>query len=380
MNTRLKRLALHAQGLGAKARFGTGIDGTHQAIAHLGYVQIDTLSVVQRAHHHVLWNRVPAYDPADLNRLVGEKKIFEYWFHAAAYLPMRDYRFALPRMTSIRNGESRYFCNGDTRLMQEIVAKVRSEGALGLRDLETGGARSGSWWSGGPARRAVETLFMRGELMVCERRGAEKRYDLAERCLPEGIDLSVPSTHAYAAHLFDTHLRAHGAVTSAQVLHLRTGQTLRAAVRDVVRERLDAGVVQRLQGIGGLDVYVDSAAATRIPALPARVTILSPFDNLIIHRDRLSALFGFDYRIECYTPANKRAFGYFCLPVLHGDVLVARIDCKAHRKEGRLEVISTHWEATADREPVLPRLADALQRFATFNGCHTVDDPAHPAP
>jgi len=376
MKVRLRRLAVHAQGLGSSSRFSAGIDGALQAVSHLGYVQIDTLSVIERAHHHVLWNRVPGYDPACLNQLISEKKLFEYWFHAAAYLPMRDYRFALPRMSSIRTGESRYFCNGDPRLMKEILARIRSEGALRLRDLETGDTGSGSWWSTGPGRRAVETLFMRGDLMVCERRGAEKRYDLAERCLPDDLDLSIPDDHEYAGHLFDTTLRAHGVFTASQLLHLRSGKALRAAMRDVVHDRIAAGSIQQLKDLKGLDVYVENAALDSAPASRKAVTILSPFDNLVIHRDRLSALFGFDYRIECYTAAPKRAFGYFCLPILFADRLVARVDCKAHRGEARFEVISAHWEAAADRNEVLPHLASELQRFAGFNGCTTLDDAA----
>lgn len=374
MKVRLKHLALHAQRLGSASPFSTGVEGALQAISHLGYVQIDTLSVIERAHHHVLWNRVQDYDPASLNHLVAEKKIFEYWFHAAAYLPMRDYRFALPRMTAIRNGESRYFCNGDSRLMNEILARIRSEGALRMRDLEMGNTSSGSWWSTAPGRRAVETLFMRGDLMVSERRGGEKRFDLAERCLPTDLDRSIPDCREYAAHLFDTTLRAHGVFTSTQLLHLRTGKALRAAMHDVVGERIDSGIVQKLPGIGSTHLFVDSAALERAPAPHPAVTILSPFDNLIIHRDRLGALFDFDYRIECYTAAHKRTFGYFCLPVLFGDTLVGRIDCKAHRAESRFEVISMHWESAIDQDEILPHLARELQRFAKFNGCATVDN------
>ena len=373
MKERLKHLALHAQGLGSAPLLNPGADGALQAISHLGYVQIDTLSVIERAHHHVLWNRVPDYEPANLNHLVGEKRIFEYWFHAADYLPKRDYRFALPRMLSIRTGENRYFCNGDKQLMKEILTRIRSEGALRLRDLETGDKRSGSWWSTGPGRRAVETLFMRGDLMVCERHGAEKRYDLAERCLPGDLDLRIPTPHECAVHLFDTTLRAHGVFTSKRLLHLRTGTALRAAMREVAHDRMIAGSIQRLKGLNGMDVYVDSAALESAPVPRAAVTILSPFDNLIIHRDRLGALFDFDYRIECYTVAEKRRFGYFCLPVLFGDSLVARIDCKAHRAEGRFQVISAHWEPRVDQDAVRPPLIKELQRFATFNGCSTLD-------
>ena len=126
---RWRQLALVSQGLGARKKFGKGLAGTLAAIEHLGYVQIDTLSVVERAHHHVLWSRVPGYSPQYLNQLSSTGKIFEYWFHAAAYLPMRDYRFALPRMLSFRRGESPYFRSVDKALMAEILARVRGEGA-----------------------------------------------------------------------------------------------------------------------------------------------------------------------------------------------------------------------------------------------------------
>ena len=131
-----RQLALSSQGLTSEQPFGSGLAGTLQAIEHLGYVQVDTLSVVERAHHHVLWNRVPDYDLDHLNQLVTEKKIFEYWYHAASYLPMRDYRFALLNMEAIRHGENRYYTKVDSTLMKEILARVRDEGSLRLRDLD----------------------------------------------------------------------------------------------------------------------------------------------------------------------------------------------------------------------------------------------------
>lgn len=375
MTSRLRRLALHAQGLGASQPFGTGKTGTLRAIAHLGYVQIDTLSVVERAHHHVLWNRVPGYDPADVNRLIGERQIVEYWYHAAAYLPMCDYRYALPRMLSIRNGESRYFGGGDTRLMKQILARIRADGPMRMRQLDPANKEAGSWWNQGPGRRAFETLFMRGDLMVCERNGMEKSYDLAERCLPAGIDLRVPSLREYATHLLETTRRSHGVFTLKQLLHLRSGKDLRETMRRIVDEHVDAGLLEAWKSEVGLTAYVDVAALERLPRLRRAVRILSPFDNLIIHRDRLAALFGFDYRVECYVAASKRVHGYFCLPILFGDRLVARVDCKAHRSEQRLEVISLHLEdAELDRERFLPALRSELQRFAVFNRCPDLDE------
>ncbi len=376
MTSQWRRLALSKQGLASQQQFGADLSGTRSAIEHLGYVQIDTLAVVERAHHHVLWNRVPGYDPTHLNQLISEQHIFEYWYHAASYLPMRDYRYALPHMTSIRNGENRYYTDVDKHLLNEILARVSAEGALRLRDLdkENKGKGKGKWWNWGPGRRALDKLFMQGDLMVCERNGMEKVYDLAERCLPEGIDLSMPTLSEYAAYLFDTTLRAHGIFTWKQLLHLKTGKPLRDAMRKILDERIEAGVVQALGNADTPTTYVDTKALEQAPTINDAVKVLSPFDNAVIHRDRLSTLFGFDYRIECYVSAPKRVFGYFCLPILYGDKFVGRIDCKAHRTNQRFEVLSLHLEdGSLDRDQFFPALNDELQRLADFNRCPLLD-------
>ena len=346
MNAQLRYLALFKQGL-LSQQFGAGLSGTLSAIENLAYVQIDTISVVERAHHHVLWNRVPDYNPAHLNQLVKEQHIFEYWYHAAAYLPMRDYRYALPRMMSIRNDENRYYTNVDKRLMNEILARVKTEGQLRVRNLGKETQNKGGWWNLGQERRALDKLFMQGDLMICERNGMEKVYDLAERCLPQDIDLSIPTLREYAIYLLETTLRAHGVFTLKQLLHLRTGKPLQNMMREVLNEYIDAGIINAISNAEKTIIYADTKVLeleeTRLETDP-QIKILSPFDNLVIHRERLNLLFNFDYRIECYTPAAKRVFGYFCLPVLCGDTFIGRIDCKAHRAEQRFEVIKLHLE------------------------------------
>lgn len=375
MSQPLRHLALSNQGLTSQPQFGTGLSGTRSAIEHLGYVQIDTISVVERAHHHVLWSRVPGYDPTHLNQLIREQHIFEYWYHAASYLPMRDYRYALPRMMSVRNGENRYYKSVDEHLMNEILARVSAEGPLRVRDIDKGENKGkGNWWNWGPGRRALDKLFMQGDLMICERNGMEKVYDLAERCLPKGIDRSMPTLSEYAAYLFDTTLRAHGVFTWKQLLHLRTGNPLRNAMREVLDARIEAGVVRALDNAKVPTAYVDIQALEQAPTISHTLKILSPFDNVVIHRDRLSSLFEFDYRIECYVTASKRIYGYFCLPILYGDKFVGRIDCKAHRAHQRFEVLSLHLEeGPLDREQFFLALSDELQRFADFNRCPQLD-------
>lgn len=376
MTELLRRLALFNQGLSTPHHFGEGLSGTCRAIEHLGYVQIDTLAVVERAHHHVLWSRVPNYSTDHLNTLIQQKHIFEYWYHAASYLPMQDYRYALPQMASIRSGENRYYSNGDKRLMKEIMVRVQAEGEIRLRDIDKANkSNTGTWWSSGPGRRSIEQLFMQGDLMICERNGMEKIYDLAENCLPQNIDLSVPTLSEYALYLFNTTLRAHGVFTWKQLLHLKVGKTLRDVMRQIVNEQLEAGVIKAVNNSNGQVLYVDQSALNHSPVIEPKVKILSPFDNLVIHRDRLNGLFKFDYRIECYVPAAKRLYGYFCLPILYGDQLVGRIDCKAHRAKRKFEVLSLHLEdRTIDLDHFRRLLHAELQRFADFNQCPITDE------
>ncbi|OCY54799.1 winged helix-turn-helix domain-containing protein [Acinetobacter pittii] len=375
MTSSLKQLTLFNQGLGKTSRFTKGVDGTLQAIEHLGYVQIDTISVVERAHHHILWSRVPDYELNHLNSLVRERQIFEYWYHAASYLPMKDYRYALPAMMSVRNGESRYFNRGDQHLMNEILARVRAEGKIRLRDIDKNNKKSlGNWWNTGPGRRAFEQLYMQGDLMICERNGMEKVFDLTERCLPENIDLSMPALYEYAQYLFNNTLRAHGAFTWKQLVHLKKND-LKETMRVVLKEQIDAGVVSAIKLENGQTLYVDVAAIEKKVSTDFGLKILSPFDNSLIHRDRLASLFEFDYRIECYVPAAKRIYGYFCLPILYQDELVGRVDCKAHRSIKELEVISLHLEKTVkNKELFFFELEQELKRFAAFNQCSTIND------
>ena len=329
-----RHLALERQGLGARPAFGQGIEGTLRAIAHLGYVQIDTLSVVERAHHHVLWSRVPGYAPEHLNQLAAAGQIFEYWFHAAAYLPMQDYRFALPRMQSFRRGESPYFRSVDARLMAEILARVRGEGVLRSRDLQE--RSQGDWWNHGPGRRALDKLFMQGDLMVRERQGMEKRYVLPAQLLPAGLDLREPTPEDMAAHLLDNALRAHGVVTWKQLLHLRTGQPLRQAMRALLQARLEQGALVRLGDAAPPETY---AVAPGAPGAQDR--------RLAAGRQRPGAS-AFTVRQRRHPPRTPGAALRLRLParklyagrpapirLLLPAHALARAVCGAHRLQGR---------------------------------------------
>ena len=374
LKTKLRRIALRQQGLLKTDTFGRGKKATLRAIEHIGYVQIDTISVVERAHHHVLWSRVSNYQPEYLDRLTAERWLFEYWFHAAAWLPMRDYRFALPRMNS-EDGERNWFEKSENKLVRYILHRIKDEGPLRARDFEDTRSGKKEWWDWKPAKRALEQLFIQGELMVSHREGFQKIYDLRERVLPEWVDTREPGLLDYADHLVDTTLRAHGFATQKSMTYLRKGKVLRDAVTAQLQARVDAKQLSTLTLANNNVVYVDAELLdSHTRRSSASVRILSPFDNAVIQRERGRDIFSFDFQIECYVPAPKRQFGYFCLPVLYRDALVGRIDCKAHRKQQRLEIKSIHIEQSVDKE-FHTAFLKALELFACFNSCVQFDLP-----
>ena len=377
---KLRRIALNQQGLLRAESFGRGKNAALRAVERIGYVQIDTISVVERAHHHVLRSRVPNYQPALLERLVRERKLFEYWFHAAAWLPMADYRFSLPRMRQL-NGERNWFENIDAGLRRDILARIEAEGPLRTRDFEDTREVNNGWWDWKPAKQALEQLFMQGELMVSGREGFQKVYDLPERVLPGWVDTRTPTLDEFAAHLIDSKLRAHGFATLVSMTYLRKGKKLRAAVKQQLQDRIEAGTLISLPLNKSCTVYIDPELLdARAPRCDAQLRILSPFDNLVIQRQRCREVFGFDYQIECYLPEAGRQYGYFCLPLLYCDRLVGRIDCKAHRRAGRFEVRSIHLEQRIG-DDFVELMAAELASFASFNGCTQIDvaNCAYPA-
>ena len=379
---KLRRIALDHQGLLGRSPFGRGPDATLRAIQRLGYVQIDTISVVARAHHHVLQSRVPDYQPAHLDRLLETGKIFEYWSHAAAYLPMRDYRYALPKMRAMARGEDRWIRSRDQRLMTRILDRIRIDGPLQAKDFDTPKKHEASgWWSWKPAKQALEQLFMEGRLMVSRRERFQKVYDLAERVLPPDVNLTEPSTREFARFLIRQALDAHGFADAGNMTYLRRSRELRKAVTNELEEMRGNGTLERftIASDSGKEMLLyakPEILEARAPAARSSARVLSPFDNAVIQRRRSETLFGFDYQLECYVPASKRRYGYFCLPLLYRDRFIGRADCKAHRREGLMEIkalfIEDQYPLIKDPAPCTDALADALLLFARLNGCNAI--------
>ena len=367
-----RKLALHSQKVLTANRHGKAIDATSEAIDHLGYVQIDTISVIQRAHHHTLWVRNPRYQQDHLNQLMQQGKIFEYWSHAAAYLPTGDYRFTLPAKRDFANGKKWWYeCN--PKVKRQVLDRISMEGPLQSRDFQNQGQSRLPMWQWKPAKIALEQLFMEGRLMVVRRQGFQKVYDLAERVLPSSTDTTMPDYREFLRYLILRYLKAHGYGSASEITWLRDG--LKLAVQTELTALAEDGEVIPVQipfknqasTFFALPDYLD---LVNKPLARSRVRILSPFDNLVIQRKRISALFDYDYQIECYVPQAKRKYGYFCLPVLWDGNLVARMDCKADRPSRTLIVRNMALEPRIKRiDAFYPSFAKALKLFMTFNHC-----------
>lgn len=373
----LSALAVACQGLPDRNQFAAGEDAVAQAISHLGFLQIDTISVISRAHHHTLWNRVLDYETWMLDTAIKDRTVFEYWAHAAAYLPMQDYRYAQVRMRDMREGKSRWVRSTDSKLMRRVLKRIKDEGPLRSRDFESKSKTRRGWWDWKPTKHALEQLFMQGDLMITGRQGFQKRYDLRERVLPDYVDTRFPACHEYATYLIDNQLRSWGASPEPAFTYQLRGRSLRTAVTDVLADRLRDGTVETRE-VAGQRWYVDTAqlSAPRKPPNQGqnepRACLLSPFDNLIIQRERIKNLFGFDYVLECYVPEGKRKYGYFVLPILYKNRFVGRMDCKAHRKTRVFEVKRLFWEGDIDPAELMVPVAEELLAFAHFNGARKV--------
>ncbi len=369
-----KTLVLQSQYLLADT-VGNNKKTTLKLIEHLGYVQIDTLAVVARAHHHTLWSRQEKYNETFLNELLEkDKSIFEYWSHAASYLPMTDYRFSLPRKKDYCEGKSHWF-EQDKKTNKYVLDKIKAEGALQSKDFEHKRSSAANWYEWKPAKRALEQLFMEGKLMVAKRKGFQKVYDLTERVLPKNIDTSIPSEKEYAIHLIEKAIQANGIVEEKEIAYLRTNlkQSISKTLKELINENKILEI--NIEGKTNTNYFTTTQQLKTIEKIKNinHIHFLSPFDNAVIQRKRLQTIFDFDYMIECYVPEAKRKFGYFCLPVLYNNNFVARFDPKADRASKTFIIKTMHFEKgfRAD-ENFNVLFAEKLKLFATFNACNKI--------
>jgi uncharacterized protein len=366
-----RNLVLAAQGLAQFPQNRAEKNDVLAAIRRMGMLQIDTIYVVARSPYLVLWSRLGDYNPVWLDELLAEGALFEYWSHAMCFLPSEDYPFYRRFMLEgIRGwGNAAEWVSSHPELVELIMERIRREGGLRSADFKKNQKPAGGWWNWKEEKTALECLYMLGELMIARRQAFQRVYDLRARVLPgwdDGPDeANVPSREEVLQTLTLKSVKALGVALAAWVPDYfrlpKTGNLSR------LEALADEGLLERvaIEGLSG-PAYRDPAA---VPVEPASLTtLLSPFDPLVADRQRLKDLFGYDYQIECYTPAPKRRFGYFTLPILQCGQLVGRLDPKAHRAAGQFEVkalaLEQGVEPTSD---LVEGLASALRRLADWH-------------
>jgi uncharacterized protein len=393
----LRAVALHTQRLTAPN--GASPTPTPDAIANLvsalGYVQIDTLSVVNRAHHVALWARLGSYDLDAFDRLIytsGERRLYEGWGHAASIISLEDYRYhrwrtdpATSFNPTFRGWLSK---DGNRELAEEVLARIRSAGGLRVGDFDYDGPQRGAWYDWNPPKMALEMLFARGDLMVTDRVAFQRVYDVSERVMPAWVDTTpVPAETARRVCL-EQAARALGVF---ELRNLTFYAYMRATpVRQEIRALVSDGT---LVGVQGESMQGDRTWMVHRDTLPLlqraadgeitarRTTFLSPFDSLFWAQGRDEMLWGFRQVLEAYKPAKDRVYGYLCFPILHRDRLVGRLDPKLERESGVLHLKALYLEPGIEPDDALVAgVATAMGDFVAWQGASDLkverSDPA----
>lgn len=377
-----RQIAMRASLIDGHAQLPKKKNGVEEVINHLGYVQIDTVHIVERAHNHTLWTRLPDYKSDYLHELQSkERKVFEYWAHAMCYLPIDDFRYFIPHMTKYEKPFDKWAKARMERvghMLDDIYNRVKNEGPLGASDFKEGNeTRREGWWDWKLAKIALELLYWQGRLMFTERRNFHRIYDLTERVIPKTVSRKYPTKKEFNEYLIRRALQSKGIATAKEIAdyfhHHGKKENILPLLEQKVKQKkvIEVEVGQLKETYFAYPETID--LLDTLKPVKKQVLIFCPFDNFIIQRDRIARLFNFDYTLECYIPAPKRKYGYFVLPVMYGDRFVARIDCKADRKKKELKVISVYFEDKfKPTQAFLKKFGKKLQAYAKFNNCETI--------
>ncbi len=381
-----RRLLLSLQGLTDRPGRKMGPDGLYDLIERMGFVQLDSIVTVERAHHLTLFSRNRTYRRHDLDRLLDrDRRLFEHWTHDASVIPIRwfghwTHRFR--RMAARRRCDSwfaeRIGPDAD-RVIADVLNHVRVNGPTMSRDLDIGDSpRAGSWWGWGPAKSALEYLWWSGELSVARRESFQKVYDLTERVIPERWRREPPDRDAHVDWACTSGLDRLGIATHGEIAAFWDAVSpaeARAWV-EANRNRLQSVLVEPAGGGRPRPSlawrHIEDQLAD-LPKPPPRLRFLSPFDPVVRDRSRTLRLFGFDYRFEAFVPKARRRYGYYVLPLLEGDRMVGRACMKFHRDRGCLAVNNLWWEPGVKAgKGRLDALRSELERLGRFLGADAV--------
>ena len=379
---------LAAQGLDRRPGRLATPDDVLAAIRRMGVLQIDTIHVVARSPYLVLWSRLGDYEPRWLDESHADGQIFEYWAHAACFLPIEDWPLYRRLMLDEVKGwvRAQPWLDANPQVAATVLTHLREEAPVLSSAFERTDGRRGVWWDRKPEKMALEALFNTGDVMIARRHNFQRVYDLRERVLPTWDDADTPPLDEVRRTL-TARTVCHLGVTTARWVpdYYRLPKR---GVTEVLDRLVDDGELLPAAVEGWRDaayLHPNFAALARTADAdahaPTRTTLLSPFDPLVWDRERASAVFGFDYRIECYTPAPQRRYGYFSLPILRRDALIGRLDARAHRKDRLFEVKSLHLEpGVQPTDDLIADIAAAVLAAAAWHRTpHAVVRASEPA-
>lgn len=369
----VRGLIIAAQGLHNDPQPSASKKAVRSIIRQMHVLQIDTIHVVARSPYLVLWSRLGDYQPRWLDDLLAEGRLFEYWSHAACFLPIEDYPLYHAGSWIVDRNKPRKWLDEHPAVTETVLNHIRANGGARSSDFERTDGQKGGWWNWKEEKIALEYLFYAGDLMVRKRHNFQRIYDLRERVLPDYDKLpDVSRTEAHDQFVLNT-VQALGVTKAewiADYFRLKKAEVNAAVKRLEKQDRLLTVAVEGWQTPGYFHPDnrkgVEAAARGNIPR--SKTTFLSPFDPLVWDRRRALELFNFDYKIEVYTPAPKRKYGYFTLPILYNNALIGRLDPKAHRKEGIFEVRALHLEpGVVVDDALVTEVKSALQACAAWH-------------
>ncbi|EON24710.1 MULTISPECIES: winged helix-turn-helix domain-containing protein [Nocardioides] len=379
-NLQARRIALAAQGFADRAHATPTLATLQRTLGRTGVLQVDSVNVLQRAHYMPLYSRMGAYDVDLLRRAASSqgrrpRRMVEYWAHVQAFMPVELWPVMQHRMERYRGERGKWGFTADPALEPRILAAVRERGPVTARGLDEEFSRprlKENWgWNWSDARRVLDYLFLVGDVAIAGRTSQfEVLYDVPERVLPADVlALATPTKAEAHVELVRRAARSHGVGTVRCF-----ADYYRMAVADAkvaVETLVEAGELSAVR-VEGWRKPAFLHAEARLPRRIGARALLSPFDPVVWERDRAEALFGFFYRIEIYVPAAKRVHGYYVLPFLLGEAIVARVDLKADRGTGRLLVKGAYAEAGAPSETA-EELAAELIRLAGWLGLSAIE-------
>lgn len=369
-------MMLAAQGLLVRPARAAGKRHVLETIRRMGALQIDTIHVVARSPYLVLWSRLGDYEPRWLDELLAEGKLFEYWSHEACFLPIEDYPLYRRRMIAPHSLGWKYshkWISEHANEIDKVLAAIRARGPVRSADFARTDGKGGGWWEWKPEKRTLEMLFTAGDLMIARRHNFQRFYDLRERVLPTWDDAQLPQRDEMRRALIFKAVRALGVTTARWV-----SDYFRMSKRETQSLTIQMGEEQALLRVSvenwKEEAYVHPdhrkllKAAASGELRPTLTTLLSPFDPLVWDRTRARAMFNFDYKLECYTPASKRRYGYFTLPILHRGAIIGRLDPKAHRRENVFEIKALYLEPDVQvTDELVADVAAAIRDCATWH-------------